>query len=127
MSPRGSNVPRPQKAAEYDIVYGNNSAQKGWNDLKATSRNALVDAWDYLTRHPDQYDENRCYQFKGELSTITANGTELPQWQYKVTNGARIRYAIQTSQKGSKGPRQVILIRVDSGHPNDTDSQKNFR
>lgn len=45
-------VARPTKRAEYELVFGSSSAEKGWNDLRAGARNAPADAWDYLTAHP---------------------------------------------------------------------------
>ena len=57
-------VPRPTKNAEYEIRFGDLRAEKGWVDLKATAKNALADAYDYLTVHPTQHDANRCYQSK---------------------------------------------------------------
>jgi hypothetical protein len=47
-------VPRPRKKVEYAIRFGTRDAEKGWSDLCATQRNALADAWDFLTRTPTE-------------------------------------------------------------------------
>ncbi|MEB3068269.1 hypothetical protein [[Mycobacterium] vasticus] len=49
---RGELVPRPPKKTEYEIRYATADAAKGWQNLAATIRNPLADAWDFLTRTP---------------------------------------------------------------------------
>ena len=52
MSRRADRVNRPLKRAEYEIRFATREAEKGWTDLLATTRGAVVDAWDYLTATP---------------------------------------------------------------------------
>ena len=49
---RGDLVPRPPKKVEYEVRFATANARKGWQDLAATIRNPLADAWDFLTRTP---------------------------------------------------------------------------
>lgn len=49
---RGELVPRPPKKMEYEIRFATTDARKGWQDLAATIRNPLAEAWDFLTRTP---------------------------------------------------------------------------
>ena len=42
----------PLKRAEVEIRFATREAEKGWTDLLATTRSAVVDAWDYLTATP---------------------------------------------------------------------------
>ncbi len=49
---KGGEVARPRKKSEYRIVFAERSAEKGWRDLVATTRNAVTDAWDFLTKTP---------------------------------------------------------------------------
>ena len=51
MSPKPRLVPRPLKRAEYPIEFAGRQAEKGWQDLLATTRSAVVNAWDFLTRN----------------------------------------------------------------------------
>ena len=124
---RGVSVPRPVKGTEYEIFFGNTAAERGWTDLKASAKNALADAHDYLTAHPGQYDSDRCYQLRGDLSTALVDGVALPQWQYKVTDGARLWYAVDEPNAKAKKPGRVYITKAATGHPNETDSKKNFR
>lgn len=49
---RGELVHRPPKKTEYEIRFATTNARKGWQDLVATIRNPMSDAWDFLTRTP---------------------------------------------------------------------------
>ncbi|TFB95914.1 hypothetical protein [Cryobacterium sp. HLT2-28] len=124
---RGAAVPRPTKGTEYEIFFGNAAAQRGWTDLKAAAKNALADAYDYLTAHPAEYDPDRCYRLRGDLSTVLVDGVALPQWQYKVTDGARLWYAVEEPNPKGKRQGRVYVTKAATGHPNETDSKKNFR
>lgn len=68
------SVPRPVKKTEYTIQFATQQAQKGWTDLVGTTRNAIVDAWDFLTRTP-MASSDRNHQLKGELATVAVAGT----------------------------------------------------
>jgi hypothetical protein len=124
---RNVPVPRPTKGIEYEIFFGNTAAERGWTDLKASAKNALADAHDYLTAHPGQYGPDRCYQLRGDLSTVLVDGVALPQWQYKVTDGARLWYAVDEPNAKAKKTGRVVITKAATGHPNETDSKKNFR
>jgi hypothetical protein len=92
-------------------------------DLCATARNAAVDAWDLFTKTPVERTE-RCHPLAGDLSHTTVAGVALVQWQYEVTGGGRIWYAVGGSPDG-RTAGIVFLIRVSTGHPNET--VRNFR
>ena len=124
---RGEKIPRPTKAHEYEIVFGSGAAERGWRDLRAVARNALADAWDYLTIHPTQHDSARCYRLRGDAGVVIVNGVELPQWQYKVTNGGRLWYGVEEPDPKARRPGRVIITNAAPGHPNETDSSKNYR
>lgn len=110
---RKSTVARPLKKAEYEIQFATREAQKGWRDLLATQRNAIVDAWDFLTRTPEQDVIGRCYALKGsELGTLTRDGVVHVRRQYKLAGGARIWYFVHN--------RVVLLENVHTAHPNQT-------
>lgn len=47
-------VPRPLKKAEFRVEFATSQAADGWRDLLGTTRNAVVDAWDFLTRTPQE-------------------------------------------------------------------------
>lgn len=111
MSKRKQAVPRPIKKAEYTIVFATREAQTGWRDVLATQRNSVVDAWDFLTRHPLDSTPNN-YQLKGELATVTHAGNTHDRWQHKLTGGARIWFYVEG--------QTVHLVDVHIRHPNET-------
>jgi len=109
-----SSVTRPTKKSEYLIEFGSNQAGKGWTDLLATKRNALVDAWDQLTRDP-LAENPQIHSLKGSLATITRGGVEHKQRQYEMPNGARIWFYVIEGNPGT-----VILDDIYTAHPNQT-------
>lgn len=90
--------------------------------MLATARNATVDAWDFLTQSP-VVEGGRCYRLQGDLAVVTIDGTDYARWQYKVTDGGRIWYAVLAPGKTDKVAGFVMLERVETGHPNETVKQ----
>lgn len=123
MSKRDTAVPRPIKKSEYQIRFGTHAADKGWQDMLAAARNAVVEAWDFLTRNPHERCE-RCYPLSGEMATVTLNGVTFTRWQYKVTDGGRIWFVVGKSETHAG---TVIIEAVHAGHPTATDSKKVHR
>lgn len=113
-------VGRPTKRAEFQIIFISRQAEKGWIDALATSRNAIVDAWDRLTTDPLREDPKRVYRLKGELAQGRYEGQEFDRYQYKITDSGRIWYFVQ-STKGAKTAGVVLLERCDTGHPRETE------
>lgn len=111
MTPKQQPVPRPTKKSEYRLVFGTRDAEKSWADLTATQLNALVDAWDFLTRTPHQRLP-RNHPLKGDLATVTRNGTAHEQWQHELAGGARLWFYVDG--------RSVVLVQVHTRHPNQT-------
>ena len=118
------DVPQPFRKTDYRIRFATHTAEKGWRDLVATSRNAAVAAWEHLTATPTQRTDD-CYPLAGRLATIMIDGQPHQRWQYKSTRGGRIWYAIVPAAKGADQAGIVMLERVETGHPNET--IKNFR
>ncbi|MHA7299013.1 hypothetical protein [Pseudarthrobacter sp. MDT3-1] len=83
MSAKRSGVPRPLKKAEFEIQFGASQAEKAWKDLLATTRNSVVDAWDFLTKTPLE-ESAKNHQLKGELSTLTHKGGTFGRWQHEL-------------------------------------------
>lgn len=111
MSKRGQAVPRPVTKGEFTLVLATRQAQVGWPDVPATQRNAVTDAWDFLTRHPDHRTSTN-YPLKGDLAEVSHAGEMHSRWQHKLADGARIWFYIDG--------RTVHLIDVHTRHPNET-------
>jgi hypothetical protein len=110
---RGELVPRPPKKIEYEIRYATAEAAKGWQDLAATIRNPLAEAWDFLTRSPLTKTPTN-YPLRGELGAISRGGETHERWQHKPTlkGTARIWFFVEG--------RTVYLEQVHTSHPNET-------
>ena len=122
MATRKTAVERPLKRSEHRLRFATREAERGWQDLLATARNATVDAWDFLTRTPT-LEGGRCYRLQGNLGTVVIDGDTHERWQYKPTQGGRIWYAVVTTDKADKVAGYVMLERVEPGHPNETVKQ----
>lgn len=113
MAGKGELVPRPPKKIEYEIRFATTNAKRGWQDLAATIRNPLADAWDFLTRTPLANLPTN-YPLKGEYGTIARDGKAHTRWQHKPTlkGTARIWFYVEG--------RTVYLEQVHTSHPNET-------
>ena len=114
---RGEGVPRPHKKNEYVVVFGSRGSAEGWRDLEATKLNALVDAWDFLTRNPQERSVV-CHELRGDLATVAHSGATHAQWQLELPGGARIWYCV--TRAAGKKPGEVTLTRVSTHHPHAT-------
>ena len=117
-------VPRPNKRDEYLIYFASKAAEKGWRDCLSQFRSATTDCYDQLTRDPlrQSYDQ---YQLSADLSTALHEGVAYEQWQYKISDGARVRYLVDKrpvlNARGKQTAMGRVIIRaVDPGHPKDT-------
>ncbi|HRN28893.1 MAG TPA: hypothetical protein PK781_03755 [Terrimesophilobacter sp.] len=110
---RAERVERPRKKSEFEIRFASRSAEKGWRDLCATSRNAMADAWDFLTRTPGHHTPTNT-PLKGQLATVVRDGRSFQRWQHKPTRGgdARIWFYLDG--------QTVFLENVHTHHPNET-------
>lgn len=79
--------------------------------MSATTRNALADAWDFLTRTP-MASSPTCHQLKGSLAAVAHAGRIHERWQYELPGGARIWFYVEDAT--------VHLIDVHTHHPNET-------
>lgn len=104
-------VPRPRKQAEFEIRFATSQAAKGWRDVLATTRNSVVDTWDFLTRTPTD-ESPRNHRLKGELAIVRHGGSTHERWQHELPGGARIWFYVTAGV--------VHLIDVHTHHPNQT-------
>src|SRR6478735_7609983 len=112
---KNERVERPTKKSEYELGFASIQAKRGWTDLKATTRNALVDSWDFLTRTPQMTTPTN-YQLRGELGRVSRDGVTHDRWQHKPTlkGDARIWFYVVD--------QIVYLEHVHTSHPNETKS-----
>ncbi|KAA0976353.1 hypothetical protein FQ154_10795 [Paeniglutamicibacter gangotriensis] len=110
---KSEKVERPTKKSEYEIRFSSVQAKRGWIDLKATLRNPLADAWDFLTKTP-QLTTPSNYRLRGDLGLVTRDGSVHKRWQHKPTlkGDARIWFYVVD--------REVYLEQVHTSHPHET-------
>ena len=108
---KGDSVGRPLKKTEFRIVIGSLDAERGWNELLATQRSRIVDAWNQLTSDPRAHTQH-IHPLKGELGTVTRNGVDHIQRQLELSQGARIWFFVEDMT--------VVIVKVHTRHPNQT-------
>ena len=108
---KSSPVTRHLKSTEFEIVSASRQAELGWRDLRATQRNVLADAWDYLTTTPT-HPTPTAHPLRGTLAIVRHQGIDHERWQYELSGGARIWYFVVD--------QTVYLEHVHTRHPNET-------
>jgi hypothetical protein len=99
------------------LIFHDNAAAEGWEELCAAATGPMFDTWAHLTRDPRDRRSNpgRVSRLLGELGTRQVKGSTLEQWQYEVTGGGRIWYCPEDRK------RIVHITRAGVGHPKETD------
>ncbi|MHB8379749.1 MAG: hypothetical protein ACYDB2_07510 [Acidimicrobiales bacterium] len=111
---RGDSIPRPNP---WILRAADLSAAKGWDALVAQFLEAADKAWVAVTKDPRHHDD-RQHQLRGSLGTVTVAGRALEQWEYEVTSGSRLRYAIDDTE------RTLWITHAGVSHPKDTDTTR---
>lgn len=94
-------------------------AAVGWAALAAQASENLDRAWVAITSDPRCCDEPaRQHPLRLSLKRVTVDGVELDQWQYEVTSGGRIWYAIDDER------RTLWITQAGTGHPRETDKRR---
>ena len=114
MSGRGEQIPRPRP---WLVRAVDRQAHLGWQRLLATAAENLDRAWVAMTSDPRHVDQ-RQHPLKGVLGVVKVGGAVLEQWQYEVTGGGRIWYAIDDED------RTLWITRAGTGHPKQTDTRR---
>lgn len=61
-------------------------------------------------------DPDRQHRLRGSLAARPLGGSQLPQWEFEVTAGGRVRYLVD------EPGRTVHLVYASPRHPKDTDN-----
>lgn len=117
MSPkRGDRVSVPPPDGEWDLRFATNEAVRGWEELCRLALANTRRCFERLRTDPRSgADHNRQHQLRGDLATHRHGGRHLEQWEYEVTSGGRVRYAIDDDT------RTVWVVYASPRHPKDTD------
>lgn len=122
MSPqRGQAVPMPKgkddalpAEGSWRVLFGNNDAAKGWEDLRRHAPGPTRQAGPTWRRGPGSGIIDTANS-GGVLATGVLDGRRYDRWQIEVTGGARIWYLIDDER------RTVWLVHAGAGHPKATD------
>lgn len=111
MTGRGEELSRPKP---WTVRAADRRAYAGWQQLLRQVPDSLDRAWVAITSDPRRTDQ-RQHTLKGALGVVKVGGAALEQWQYEITGGGRIWYAIDDEQ------RTLWITRAGAGHPKATE------
>ena len=79
-------------------------AYAGWQQLLKQAPENLDRAWVAIVSEPRRIDQ-RQHPLKGALGLVKVAGDSFEQWQYEVTCGGRLWYAIDDECRGTGHPK----------------------
>ncbi|WP_344662996.1 hypothetical protein [Catenulispora subtropica] len=91
-------------------------AALGWRNLLSQALDSLDRAWVAITADPRGVS-GRQRRLEGSLGLVKIHGADREQWQYEVTSGGRIWYAIDDDR------RTLWITHAGTGHPKQTDTR----
>ena len=113
---RGDEARRP---TGWIVRLVDRQAARGWAALLAQAPENLDRAWIDITADPrSRADLSRQHRLKFDLTSAKIDGVEMEQWQYEVTGGGRIWYAIDDDQN------TLWITQAGTGHPRQTDRRR---
>jgi hypothetical protein len=113
---KGDEVRRP---TGWVIRLIDRQAARGWQALLARAPENLDRAWVAITADPRSRDNpSRQHRLKYDLTSVKVDGVVLEQWQYEVTGGGRIWFAIDDER------RTLWITQAGTGHPKKTDKRR---
>ncbi|MFF2085193.1 hypothetical protein ACFVVM_15560 [Nocardia sp. NPDC058176] len=94
-------------------------AAKGWTQLVSQAQANADRAWIAITTDPRCRDDPaRQHPLKYDLSRVKVDGSDCEQWQFEVTGGGRLWYAIDDEN------RTLWITHAGTGHPKQTDRRR---
>lgn len=79
----------------WELRFATTEAAKGWEELCRVAKPNTLVAYEELRQRPAGVAPTpRHHQLKGELAIGVHNGVATEQWQYEITSGGRIWYAV---------------------------------
>jgi crotonobetainyl-CoA:carnitine CoA-transferase CaiB-like acyl-CoA transferase len=112
---RGAQAIRPAQQHEWTLRYASREVAEGWVNLCAQIPGVMATVYDRLTDNPRHSDNSvRHSRLHSNLRATTVNGDILEQWQYEVSGGGRVWYAINDAT------RVVWITKATARHPNET-------
>jgi len=117
MAKRGERAPRPRRTTtEWELWFAGSEAARGWEQLCPQASANVARFYDRAIIDPRAaVNPERHGRLKGQLSTASIKGEAFEQWQFEVTAGGRVWYAIDDAK------RVVWITLASVGHPKATE------
>ena len=117
MPRRGDRAAPPTRTGAWKLIFNDNAAAEGWEELCALAAGNMQVVYDHLSTNPRDRTAKagRVHQLQLDYATRDVKGAKLEQWQWEVTGGGRIWYCPDDSR------RIVHIMWAGVGHPSQTD------
>lgn len=113
---RGDEVRRP---TGWIVRLVDRQAAKGWAELLSQVPDNLDRAWLAITADPRcRENPTRQHPLRLDLARVEVDGVGMEQWQFEVTGGGRIWYAIDDAQQ------TLWITQAGTAHPRQTDKRR---
>ena len=114
MSGRGEQIPRPRP---WLVRAADRRAFQGWQQVLTTEQTTSIEHGSPLPAIPAT-STSASIHLREPLGVVKVAGSAIEQWQYEVTGGGRIWYAIDDDN------RTLWITRAGTGHPKQTDTRR---
>ncbi|MDE3074729.1 MAG: hypothetical protein KGJ86_04815 [Chloroflexota bacterium] len=84
-----------------------------WERLLRSRRGICIRCWDHIASTPTTPVGGRYTRLKGDQAWCEFAGQRLPQWQYEIDSGARVKVAV--------GKDFAVVMSVSTGHPKENE------
>jgi len=109
----GERLPRPHPKTAVRVEIRNRRVLDDWERLLRNRRDICVRCWDPIASTPTTPVGSRYTRLKGDQAWCEFLGERLPQWQYEIDGGARVKIAV--------GKDFVVVMSVSTGHPKENE------
>jgi hypothetical protein len=106
-------LPLPSPRSRYNLYALNSQVLRDWEALVRVRAEVCTRCWDHLASKPGTVMRTRYLPLGGTMSSIEIDGVRLPQWQYEIDRGVRLKVALAADH--------VIVIAVSQGQPIETE------
>lgn len=112
--PRGRDDAASSAEGAWDLLFGNNGAAGGWQEVCRHAPGPAHAAWIHMVTTPRKHD-HRHHQLRGHLAVGDQDGRRMERWQIEVTGAGRVWYLIDDEL------HKVWLVRAGMAHPKETE------
>ena len=106
-------IPLPRPETPCRVLARNRRVLADWEQLLRTKRDRCRECSDQIANTPLTPKGSRYLPLKGTQKWVEFEGQRLPQWQWEIDRGARVKVGV--------GQAFVVVVAVSTGHPKENE------